>query len=190
MRAEIKARGGYEFFETDHGHTMLSLDDGRRFVWLEGDEGEILAPIEEEPVRARTRHSGEFVVVDFAGDPEFRDMLHLFLELEGAYHEFMLPDGLPSGADLERRIIRTGETLQREELEASCGRSLDAAQGAPAESETAPPVADYPRLTVDDLKERMDGMSRAQIERLREYERGHKERKTLLRAIERRLEKG
>jgi hypothetical protein len=42
------------------------------------------------------------------------------------------------------------------------------------------PVADYDRLTVKEVANRLDSLSRKEVEQLRAYEQKHKKRKTLL----------
>jgi hypothetical protein len=50
------------------------------------------------------------------------------------------------------------------------------------------PLDDYDRLTVDDIVRELDDLSDGEVRRIRDYEKEHKERKSLLQAIERRLE--
>ena len=47
------------------------------------------------------------------------------------------------------------------------------------------PIADYDRLTVDEVTARLEDLSRQEVEKVRQYERSHKDRKTLLEALDR-----
>lgn len=49
------------------------------------------------------------------------------------------------------------------------------------------PISDYQHLAVGEVKDRLKGCSRKQIERIRDYEKGHKNRKTLLDALNGRI---
>lgn len=51
------------------------------------------------------------------------------------------------------------------------------------------PVADYDKLSVDEVVARMDGLSPGEVRKIRAYEAGHKNRSTLMEQIERRLER-
>lgn len=49
----------------------------------------------------------------FVDDPKFKDMPHLFLQRDGGYFEWLLPNGLPSEADPQKRVVLTDEVLGR-----------------------------------------------------------------------------
>jgi hypothetical protein len=49
------------------------------------------------------------------------------------------------------------------------------------------PVEDYQHLTIAQIEGKLDDLSTAQIEKLRSYETGHKNRKGLLQKLDRRL---
>jgi hypothetical protein len=49
------------------------------------------------------------------------------------------------------------------------------------------PIAGYDDLTADQVVARLDGLSAAQLEKVRDRERASRNRKTVLRAIERAL---
>lgn len=72
---------------------------------------------------------------------------------------------------------------------AEYGETLDAR--AKKAAGTAPdrnlPIRDYQGLTVAAIVKQLDNLSRAQIQKLRDYEIRHKHRKTLLQKLERRL---
>ena len=62
--------------------------------------------------------------------------------------------------------------------------------GAAAGASTAgqPPFADYDEMDVEEITEQLDGLSEAQLRRVRNYEQGNKNRETLIAQIDRRLE--
>jgi len=49
------------------------------------------------------------------------------------------------------------------------------------------PIQDYQQLTVDQVTRRLKGCSHQQLEKIKEYEKQHKNRKTLMEQIDRRL---
>lgn len=50
------------------------------------------------------------------------------------------------------------------------------------------PLDDYDHLTVDEIAGKLDNLSDKEVRQIRDYEREHKDRKTLMEAIDRRLE--
>ena len=46
------------------------------------------------------------------------------------------------------------------------------------------PIKGYQHLTVGEVKDRLEGCSQKEIEQIRKYEKGHKNRKTLLDALD------
>ena len=114
MPVEIRDQGQYELFETTHGHRILVLKGEHWFAWIEGQESPILVHSDSDHQRERTVRDGEFLVVDFHEDPEFKDMPHLFLQDGESFREYMIPNGLPTEQDHQKRVV-TDETLPREE---------------------------------------------------------------------------
>ena len=49
------------------------------------------------------------------------------------------------------------------------------------------PIKDYQHLTVGEVKDKLDGCSEKQLKQIRDYEKGHKDRKTLLQALDERI---
>ena len=49
------------------------------------------------------------------------------------------------------------------------------------------PIKDYQHLSVDEASRKLEGCSKKQLEKIRDYEEGHKRRKTMLDQIDRRL---
>ena len=50
------------------------------------------------------------------------------------------------------------------------------------------PVNDYQHLTVDEVVEELDGLDKDELEQIKAYEKGHKDRKTLSKEFDKRLE--
>lgn len=49
------------------------------------------------------------------------------------------------------------------------------------------PLKDYQKLRVSDITKELDGMDKDKVRKIRDYEKKHKNRKTLLQALDRRL---
>jgi polyhydroxyalkanoate synthesis regulator phasin len=91
-------------------------------------------------------------------------------------------------ADLERLLGRGREfeeepSRRRSERAASQNRRPRRSQAAPSNL----PIARYDQLSAAQVQERLEGLSAADLRRLRDYERRHANRKTVLDPIERRL---
>ena len=116
MPVETRDRGMYELFETTHGHRILALNEERWFAWIEGDRGEILVHSDADHEKDRTLREGEFFVVDFEEDPKYKDMPHLFLQDGEEFREYMVPNGLPTEGDYQKKVVTTDERLPRKKL--------------------------------------------------------------------------
>jgi hypothetical protein len=57
------------------------------------------------------------------------------------------------------------------------------------EDQESLPVAEYNDLTVEEAKKRLSGLSEGELKQLRTYEKKHKNRKTLVRWLDRKLKK-
>lgn len=110
-----------------------------------------------------TIQKGRFFVVQFQDDPKFKDMPHLFLQKGGRYQELMLPNDLPSENDPQKKIVSTKDTIGKEELERYLRHPKPAGAG----------------------EERLRGLDQKQLDRVKRYEKAHKNRKTVLEAIDR-----
>jgi hypothetical protein len=116
MAIKVKDRGRYELVEDEHGHRFLIV--GKRwYVWIEGKKSPILVRTGSDHRRKRVLQRGEFLYVDFKRDPKFRDMPHLFLEKGRHYWELLLPNGLPSSTDPQKRLVVSRKALPKKELE-------------------------------------------------------------------------
>jgi hypothetical protein len=121
MPVRIEDKGEYELFETNHGHEILVLDgnQGKKkwFAIVRGEKGDIVVRSDSDHIKERTLRRGKFYLVDFVEDPKFKDMPHLFLQRNGKYEEWMLPNGLPTSSDPQKRVVLTDYTVGRDELE-------------------------------------------------------------------------
>lgn len=130
MPVEIQDQGTYELFETANRHRILALDDRKWFALIRGQQGDILVHSDATHTRARTLQQGRFYLADFDQDPRFTDMPHLFLEVDGKYAEWVLPNGLSTERDPQKRVVFTDETLSKTELEDYLRQADRAARGA------------------------------------------------------------
>jgi hypothetical protein len=120
MPVKIMDQGRYEIFQTDHGHEILVLDgdEGKKwFAVVRGQKGDILVRSDSDHTKDRTISRGRFYLVDFVQDPKFKDMPHLFLEKNARYEEWILPNGLPTSSDSQKRVVLTNDTIDKDELE-------------------------------------------------------------------------
>ncbi len=116
MTVKINDKGDYELFETTRGHRILVLNGERWFAWVEGQQGEILVHTDSDHEKDHTIQEGEFYLADFEDDPNYRDMPHLFLQNGDRLEELILPNGLPTEQDKQKKIVSTDETVPQDEL--------------------------------------------------------------------------
>src|SRR5688500_1364424 len=117
MTATVQRHGRYTLFETPNENRILTLGNDLWFAWVKGEQGDILVRSDEDHDRARTIREGEYYLVDFQADPSFTDVPHLFLERDDHFQELILPNGLPTQDDRQRRVVETEKTMDRDELE-------------------------------------------------------------------------
>jgi hypothetical protein len=117
MGVKVKAAGRYELREDEHRHRFLVLDGKGWYVWIDGQKSPIIVRAAREHPAARPVQRGRFYLVDFRGDPEFRDMPHLFLQKGARYREFVLPNGLPTKRDPQKRLVVTRKLISSRKLE-------------------------------------------------------------------------
>jgi hypothetical protein len=190
MTAMVQRHGRYTLFETTRDNRILILGGDLTVVWVRGEQGEILALSDEQHDNARTIQEGEYYLVDFRADPSFTDVPHLFLETDGQFHELILPNGLPTHDDTQKRVVATEKTVEREELERNLVGSTRSETPEAAVIDTADrelPIPDYDELSVRGAKPRLDALTPDELRRLKAYEAVNKQRKTLIHEIERRL---
>ncbi len=116
MAVKIEDRGRYELFKTTRGHRILVLNDERWFAWVEGQRGEILVRSDPDHEKDHTIQEGEFYLVDFEDDPNYQDNPHLFLQKGDRFEEMIVPNGLPTDEDHQKRIVGAGKTVPQDEL--------------------------------------------------------------------------
>jgi hypothetical protein len=85
-------------------------------------------------------------------------------------------------ADLERLLGRDRGLQPPRGADATAAR-----RSRPRRPATNLPIADYDELSASDVQERLDALTPAQLRKLRDYERRHANRKTVLDPIERKL---
>ena len=85
---------------------------------------------------------------------------------------------------LSRSARATDDFLS--DVERMLGGAGDALEAAPAAS-AALPIAGYDELSAAQVQDRLDGLTPAELRRLRDYEQRHANRKTVLDRIDRKL---
>src|SRR5688572_13315065 len=125
MTATVQRHGRYTMFETPRENRILSLGSDLWFAWVEGEQGEILVRSDADHERQRTLQEGEYYLVDFKNDESFTDVPHLFLERDGEFQEIILPNGLPTDDDAQKRVSE----LTRQSPGANSSVSLRPAPG-------------------------------------------------------------
>ena len=190
MTATVQRRGRYTLFETPRQNRILSLGDDLWFAWVQGEQGEILVRSDSDHERDQTVQEGEYYLVEFEDDSSFTDVPHLFLERNGEFQEIILPNGLPTDGDTQKRVVGTDKSIGREELERHLGAtaaSSDDGERRATSGDRELPIPDFDELSVRGAKPRLDALNADQLRRLREYEAENKRRKTLIHEIDRRL---
>ena len=116
MSVKVEDKGHYELFETTNGNHILVLNGERWFAWVEGQQGEILVHTDSNHEKDHTIQEGEFYLADFEDGPNYQDNPHLFLQNEDRFEEAILPNGLPTEQDKQKKIVATDETVPQDEL--------------------------------------------------------------------------
>jgi Protein of unknown function (DUF2795) len=255
---QVQEQGHYELFATTHQHRILVLNNKQWFAWVEGQQGEILIHSDADHQKDHMIQEGQFYLVDFEHDPTYKDMPHLFLQKGDRFEEVMLPNGLPTQKDHQKKLVKTDNTLPKDQLaeylkhpvppgpgESRMGRpgggsianvahylrgiafpagrkevlSHARDQDAPKavvdqleqlddrrfsnmaevmkavgngderhkSSDHRLPIEDYDELAVDEVRSRLEGLKPEELQVVRSYEKDHKNRKTLLSELDRRL---
>jgi hypothetical protein len=186
MAVYIQRKGKYELFETSSGNRILALGLNDWYAWVTGQQGEILVRSDADHDRARTVQAGEYYLVDFEDDPKFSDVPHLFLQQNGAFREVIVPNGLPTDDETPKRVVGTSKSVSVAELKRYLHEDYrDPASGMAPEREL--PIPDFDELSVRAARARLEGLSEEELRILRDHEAIHKQRKTLIHAIDRRL---
>lgn len=252
MPVKIREEGQYERFETTKGNEILVLNGEQWYSLVEGQAGEIIVLTDSDHKKRRSLRKGRFYLVDFQEDPKFRDVPHLFLEADGSYEEAILPQSLPTTGDKQKKIIRTGDTISKKEVEEYLRHPAPAGPGEErmgrpgggslsnvvhhlkgidlparrreiidyAQKKKAPravieqleempggryrtmadvtkaigegkeplPIEDYDDLSASEIVDRLDQLDEGELQRLREHEENTLSRKTILGRIDEKLE--
>lgn len=117
MRGKLKKEGNYELFKTTKGHEILNLEDRDFYALVTGQQGDIIVHSDQDHKKQRTVSSGKFYYADFRNDPEFQDMPHLFMEDGSKFRELILPEGLPTKSDHQKKLVKTKERLSKDKVE-------------------------------------------------------------------------
>lgn len=125
---------------------------------------------------------------------------------EWSNEEWQTKDGETNARDPEtgetKRYLpkEAWEKMSREEAEATDRKKRQASQEgqqyventgsakSAREESLAPPLANYDELSVQEVERKVKGLSDGEVERVREYERRHANRETLLKSLDRKLE--
>lgn len=91
----------------------MNLGDREFFALVKGQKGDIIVHPDPDHKKKKTIQQGEFYLADFDDDSEFRDVPHLFMENRDRYDEMILPNGLPTASDHQRKLVRTDEKIQK-----------------------------------------------------------------------------
>ena len=92
--------------------------------------------------------------------------------------------------ELMQSLVEAGRRQTDEllhDLEALVGRSLGDRARRAVGLGSSPPIAGYDELTAAEVVRRLGGLTPDELRRVREHERRHANRKTVLRAVEQRL---
>lgn len=128
MTIKITSQGDYELFETTNQHKILSLRDKQWFAAIEGQQGDILVHSDADHEKDHTLQKGHFYVVEFQDDPKFNDVPHLFLGKGDSYQELVIPNGLPTSKDTQKKVVWTDNTVEKDWLERYFKGDADAGQ--------------------------------------------------------------
>ena len=117
MRGTVKKQGRYELFETTKGHQILHLHDEEWYAIVEGQKGDIIVHSDADHEKKKTIRKGNFYLADFKNDPDFNDVPHLLMQDGKQYVEFILPNGLPTKSDYQKKLVRPDEKIPESKVE-------------------------------------------------------------------------
>lgn len=194
MSVRVRQHGEYELFETTNGHRILVLDGKQWYAWIHGQEGQILVHSDSDHEKDHGCQDGKYYLVDFADDPKFKDMPHLFLQDGSHYQEMMVPNGLPTEKDYQKKVVVTDDTIGRRTLEqylrkpAPSGAGEDRrARSNNSDDADKLPIKNYESLTVEEVADKLDELDDDAVSQVLDDERQHKNRKTVREAAQGRL---
>lgn len=118
MRGNLEKSGHYELIETTKGHQILNLNDNDFYAIVEGQKGDLIVRSDSDHEKKKLIRQGKFYFADFDDDPEFNDIPHLFLQDSGGrYREWILPKGVPSKGDHQKKLVRSGTLIDKDKVE-------------------------------------------------------------------------
>lgn len=189
MAYEILREGDYQIHRIHRQHHVLRLDDDYfsmtddYFTIAEGSQGELSTLVRRPRQIEKLLREGRYRLIQFRGDPQFQDVPYLFLQQDGKYREMFLPSGLPRNDVDTTRYIYSDHTIDAERLKSH----LDTQREVHVDQSTAevdePPVEGYYQMAAGDLAAQIREMPAAELRKLEEYERRHKNRTTVLNTI-------
>lgn len=116
MRGKLKKEGKYELFKTTEGHEILNLEDKEFYALVSGQKGDLIIHSDSDHKKQRSISKGKFFYADFNDDPEFQDMDHIFLEDGSKYRELVLPEGLPTKNDHQKKLVLTRDKIAEKKV--------------------------------------------------------------------------
>lgn len=116
MSSKINSIGKYELFKTTEGNDILHLKRKGWYALVEGQKGEIIVHSDDDHQKQRTLQEGGYYMANFEDDPDFNDVPHLFLEKGEKFKEYILPNGLPTAKDKQKKIVQTKGLVSKEKV--------------------------------------------------------------------------
>ncbi len=118
MSVDTKRKGQYELFETTQQHRILVLDGQDYYALVSTSQGQLLVLSDADHEKARMLHQGNYVLFTPHNEPNMRDdMDHLELQDgKSKYQTYILPHGLPTGRDKQKKIVETGDYMRAEQI--------------------------------------------------------------------------
>lgn len=117
MSTKTKRTGKYELFKSTKGNDLLHLKRKGWYALIEGQKGEMIVQSDSDHQKQRTLQEGIYYIAEFEDDPEFNDVPHLFLEKGEKFKEYILPNGLPTSRDKQKKIIRSKRLVSKKKVE-------------------------------------------------------------------------
>lgn len=116
MSRKFEKSGHFELFETSQGHEILKLNQYEYYALISGKKGDLMVLSDANHKKERAIRKGNFLLADFANDAEFQGMPHLFLAKGSDYEELILPNGLPSQTDYQKKLIRVKDRVPQSKV--------------------------------------------------------------------------
>ena len=118
-----------------------------------------------------------------AGQAFARESVNAYMDfLDTAFSQYR--EGAQRAAGSAEEGARIGTRAVSDVVGIAAGATRDTAESVAGQ----PPFADYDDMNVDEITEQLDGLSEAELRRVRNYEQGNKNRETLIVQVDRRLE--